>query len=558
MPRIAVGQINTTVGNFSHNAEKIIDYTKKADQYGVELVCFPELAICGYPPLDLLDRPAFVDRNKEALHDVAQKIPDDLPVVVGYVERSEKATGKPLHNAAALLQNGKIQHRYYKTLLPTYEVFNEARYFEPGEGPEILELGDFSIAITLCEDVWNDPENLQEGTQPLYDHNPLEAFSDKSPDLLLNLAASPYRQGKERTRTKMMQNLARKYETTFVMSNMVGVNDSLIFDGTSLVVNSEGSILAQGKSFEEDVLVLDTDSERTSGRDFLSEPAALYRALQTGISNYVHKSGYTKVVLGLSGGIDSALTATLAADTLDPENVLGILMPSTTSTDSSVTDAQVLAENLAIPTKTIDISELFEDYLDLFSNSFDNFTGQEEGGIENKNQHRIRGNILTTLANKYGFMPLCPGNKTELALGYTTLYGDLIGLLAPLADVPKSTIYELAEWRNQQSEVIPREIIEKAPSAELALDQRDEEDLASYDILDEIIELYLEKCLSRDEIIEKGHEPEVIDKILQLLDVSEYKRKQAPTGLRVTSRRDFTGGRIVPEVHHFYEEEYLD
>jgi len=556
MPRIAVGQINTTVGNFSHNAEKIIEYTGKADQYGVDLVCFPELALCGYPPLDLLDRPAFVDRTKEVLNDVAREIPEHLPVLVGYVERNEGSTGKPLHNAATLLRNGNIQDRYFKTLLPTYEVFNEDRYFEPGDGPEISELGDFTMAVTLCEDIWNDPDHLHEAEQPRYNQNPLDAFSDTPPDLLINLAASPYRRGKNRFRRNMTQGLARKYGTTIVMANMVGANDSLIFDGTSLVVNPDGTVLAQGKSFEEDLLILDTKGERQSKTKFLDDTAALYRALQTGLSNYVQKSGYSQVVLGLSGGIDSSLTATLAADTLGAENVFGILMPSTTSTESSVTDAQTLAENLNISTKKIDISVLFDNYLNLFSEHFGDFSDEEQGGIENKNQHRIRGNILTTLANKYGYMPLCPGNKTELALGYTTLYGDLTGLLAPLADVPKTTIYELSRWRNERSNIIPQEIIDKPPSAELAMDQRDEDDLASYETLDSILDLYLEDCRSKKDIIAEGYEEDLVNKIITLLDISEFKRSQAPTGLIVTSQRDLTRGRIVPEVQHFYEEEY--
>jgi NAD+ synthetase len=325
-----------------------------------------------------------------------------------------------------------------------------------------------------------------------------------------------------------------------------------------LVVNQDGTILAQGNSFEEELLVVDTDSDQSSRKEFLEPTTAVYQALQSGLRNYVQKSGYSQVVLGLSGGIDSALTATLAADTLGPDNVMGILMPSLTSSEASVTDAETLAENLNIETKNIDISSLFEEYLDVLSDGFEAFPGTEEGGIENKNQHRIRGNILTTLANKYGVMPLCPGNKTELALGYTTLYGDLTGLLAPLADVPKTTVYEIARWRNDQSSVIPQEILDKPPSAELALDQRDEDDLASYETLDSILELYFEGCKSRNEIVEGGYEEELVEKIIQLVDVSEYKRRQAPTGLRVTSRRDLAASRTVPEVHHFYEEEYSD
>lgn len=554
---VAAGQINTIVGNFDFNAEKIVEYTKEAHARGTDVICFPELSVCGYPPLDLLDRPEFIERNRRTVDEIAQSVPEDIGVIVGYVEESHKETGKAAYNAAALLRDGEIVDRYFKTLLPTYDVFNEARYFEPGEGPEPLDLGVPST-MTICEDVWNDPEHTYGYDQPQYESNPLEMAAEFSPEVIFNLSASPFIRDKDRFRTEMVQELAREYETAFVLANMVGGNDSLVFDGTSLIVDSEGTVRVQGRSFQEDLLIYDLGSDETYTQEFLPSEVGVYHALRTGIRDYAHKSGYSEVVLGLSGGIDSALTATLAADALGPENVLGVLMPSVTSTEESVTHAEDFADTLGIRTETVEIGDLFEDYLELFADHFEEFEGEEVGGIENKNQHRIRGNVLTTLANKYGYLPLCPGNKTELALGYTTLYGDLTGLLAPLADLPKTMVFELARWRNRQGDAIPSEIIEKPPSAELALDQRDEDDLGSYETIDAVLEDYLENRYSREVLLEEDHPEEVVDRVLRMIDLSEYKRRQAPTGLKVTSRRNFGGGRIVPEVNHFYQQEYED
>jgi NAD+ synthetase len=557
MTTFAVGQINTTVGNFDFNARKIVEYSRRASRRDADVICFPELSVCGYPPLDLLDRPAFLEGTIDAVQTIVNNVPEDLYVVLGYVDENRKPTGKNAYNAAAILHDGEILSHYFKTLLPTYEVFNEARYFEPGQGPSSYDFG-VNGSITICEDIWNDPEFTYAYDKPQYDRNPLAEAAESNPDVILNLSASPFIRGKDKFRTEMVRELAQKYETGIVLSNTVGANDSLIFDGTSLIVNSDGTVLAQGSSFEEDLLVADLNDDISTTQEFFSKEAGVYLGLREGITNYVQKSGYSEAVLGLSGGIDSTLTVSLAVDAIGPNNVLGILMPSLTSSPESVDHALELADNLGIETITVDISELFQDYLDLFGSAFDGFSGEESGGVENKNQHRIRGNILTTLANKFGYLPLCPGNKTELALGYTTLYGDLTGILAPLADVPKTLVYDLAEWRNEQSAVIPEAIIEKPPSAELALGQRDEDDIGSYETIDRILDDYLENRHSRSDLLEKGYNKDLVDRVLQMIDLSEYKRRQAPTGLKVTSRRNFGGGRQVPEVHHFYEQEYQE
>lgn len=549
--KLAVGQINTTIGDFEHNTCKILEYSNEASSRGADVICFPELAICGYPPLDLLDRPSFIDRNLEALNVIANDAPESLDIIVGYLDKNSKSTGKPIYNAAARLRDGAIRDRYYKNLLPSYNVFNETRYFEPGNEPTTLDLEKKS-AVTICEDIWNDPDFLYGWDRPQYETNPLETAGNSDCDVVFNLSASPFIREKDRDRTEMIEGLAEKHNTAIVFANMVGGNDSLIFDGTSLVVNARGDRLAQAKTFEEDLILADLDSSDTTTREFFPADAGVYNALAVGVSNYAIKSGYSEAVLGLSGGIDSALTATIAADALGPDNVLGVKMPSLTSSQESVEHADILVERLGIQTRTVDIGDLFQGYLDVLSNSFDGFSETESGGIENKNQHRIRGNILTTLANKFGYLPLCPGNKTELALGYTTLYGDLTGILAPLADVPKTMIFELARWRNTQSDVIPEEIIEKPPSAELTIGQNDEEDLGSYETIDAILHEYFEEQASKKELLDDFPE-DLVERVLKMINLSEYKRRQAPTGLKVTSKRNFGSGRSVPEVHHFNE-----
>lgn len=553
--KIAVGQINTTVGSFEINSRKIVQYTREAHSRGANVICFPEMAICGYPPLDLLDRPAFLEQNSRFLNLIADEIPEGIYVLVGYVDRNTENVGKGAHNAAAVLHEGNVVNRYYKTLLPTYDVFNEARYFQPGKGPEPVDLG-FDSAITICEDIWNDPDFPYSYDQPQYETNPLELSRQFQPDVLFNLSASPFIKDKDRFRTKMVQGLAEKYNTAIVLANMIGGNDSLVFDGTSLIVNSDGDLLAQGESFQEDLILADFTSSKTVTREFFSSEAGVYEALKVGLSNYLYKSGYSEVVLGLSGGIDSAFTATLAADAIGADNVLGVLMPSITSSEESVTDAKEHAEMLGIRAVTVDVGDLFENLLGTLSKNFEKFPEEESGGVENKNQHRIRGDILSTLANKYGYLHLCTGNKTELALGYTTLYGDLTGILAPISDVPKTMVYHLVEWRNEQSTVIPKKIINKPPSAELAIGQRDEEDLGSYETIDKILKLYLEDRLTRDQLVDEGFSSSLVDRIIKMIDLSEYKRRQSPTSLKATSKRNFGGGRIVPEVHAFYRQEY--
>lgn len=544
---IALAQINTTIGDFDSNVEKMVDYALRASDRGAGLVCYPELTVCGYPPQDLLVRPAFIEANVKAVNSLAEQLDGEISALVGYAAPNETQYGKPVHNACAFIENGEVRSRHFKTLLPTYDVFDEARHFEPADELKLL-VGNEDVAVTICEDIWNDPDTTESYGQPLYESNPLDWVQSTRADFLFNLSASPFVRDKDRDRTRMIRDLAKKYSLTIVFTNLVGGNDSLIFDGNSVVVNPEGEILQKGASFEEDLLMVELPHEEPAGQvHFPETPESVYRGLTLGLKDYLDKCGFEQALLGLSGGIDSSLTATLAVDALGEKNVLGVLMPSEITSEESNEDARELAENLGIETRVFPIKELFKSYLQLFD---EEFKGMEWDHTEENLQARIRGNILMALSNKYGRILLTTGNKSELAVGYCTLYGDMNGGLAVISDVPKTMVYEVAEYRNTRSHVIPRRVFEKPPSAELSPDQKDEDELPPYSILDEIIKLYVEERMPPREIVEEGFDKDVVNEVVKLIDFNEYKRQQAPIGLKITSKA-FTMGWRMPITQHF-------
>ncbi len=542
--RIAVGQINTTVGAFEENVNKIVDFSNRAARQGAELICFPELAVCGYPPMDLLERPAFVEKNLDAVEEVAGRV-ENIEVVFGYVEKSNSSVGKPIHNAAAWVEEGEVVSRHFKSLLPTYDVFNESRYFE--EGAVVVPGGpDENCAVTICEDIWNEPEVSESYHRELYARHPLDEAQKYNPELAINISSSPFVRGKVKYRHKLFKHLTEKYNLPLVVANQVGGNDSLVFDGNSMVLSEQGEVIGQAAGFEEELLIVDMD-DKTCAPSFQSEEKTIYSALQLGLSDYMDKCGFESVVLGISGGIDSSLTATIAADTLGPENVMGLMMPTEISSDESVEHARQLIDNLGIESRLVPVQEVFEGYLDLLE---DEFAGEQWDTTEENLQARVRGNILMAFSNKYGYLVLAPGNKSELAVGYCTLYGDMTGGMGVISDVPKTMVYDLARWRNELEPVIPEEIIEKPPSAELSPGQIDQDDLPPYDLLDEIIQRYVELHQSPAEMIRQGLDYQVVNEVVKMIDRNEYKRQQAAVGLKVTSKSLGTG-RIMPIAQQF-------
>lgn len=543
---IALAQINPTIGDFEANRDRILEYVRRARNRGADLVLFPELAVCGYPPQDLLQRPAFLDANRTVLDELVERI-EGIDAVIGFADRNAGTVGKQAHNAAALIRDGRLEVVHHKMLLPTYDVFDEARHFEPGESVTVFGEED-NIGLTVCEDIWNDSEFSADYGQPRYETNPLELFDLETLDVLVNISASPYVRGKDRRRTEMIRRLAEKYQVKLVLCNMVGGNDSLIFDGNSLIADENGDVLQKGAGFSEDLLMVELPGESpVKSISFPDEPESVYEGLKLGLRDYLDKCGFEKALIGLSGGIDSSLTATLAADALGPENILGVMMPSEISSESSVEDAEELADNLEINTRVYPIRELFKGYLQMFEGEFE---GMPWDHTEENLQARIRGNILMALSNKYGHILLTTGNKSELAVGYCTLYGDMNGGLAVISDVPKTMVYELCEYRNQQNHVIPRRVFEKAPSAELSPDQKDEDELPPYPILDDIMRYYVEEHMPPDEIVEKGFDEAVVQDVVKRIDLNEYKRQQAPIGLKITTK-SFGMGWRMPIAQHF-------
>jgi NAD+ synthase (glutamine-hydrolysing) len=536
---IALAQINPTVGDFAGNAARILDFARRARERGAELVVFSELCLCGYLPHDLIERPDFVERNREELERLAEKIP--LPAVVGYVGLAGSQTGKRAANCAALIADGKVLFEQQKMLLPTYDVFDESRYFQPAEEQKVFCFGGRRIGLTICEDIWNDKSFW---ANQLYDRDPVAELVAQRADLLLNVSSSPFTIEKRTLRCDMLRAVARQYKLPVVYVNQVGGNDSLIFDGSSVGIRPDGSVAAQAAAFEEDLVLFDTGAGTGETHAQPSgEIEAAYRALVCGTRDYVRKCGFRNVVVGLSGGIDSALVAAIAVEALGAENVLGVAMPGPYSTEGSLTDARALASNLGIRLETLPIQEIFDSYRRTLAGMFE---GRSEDVTEENLQARIRGNLLMALSNKFGNLVLSTGNKSELAVGYCTLYGDMAGGLAVISDIPKGMVYEMSRMINEGKAVIPPAVLSKPPSAELRANQTDQDTLPPYDVLDRILKAYVEDMKSPEEIAEQYDYPiELVRDIAVRVDRNEYKRQQAAPGLKVTSKA-FSVGRRFP------------
>jgi NAD+ synthetase len=563
--KIALAQINPTVGDFTGNLEKIVAASRKAAAQGARVTVFSELAICGYPPADFLEKPSFLARCRSAVEELAEATRElQTAVLAGVALPAEGETGKPAVNAAVLLDGGRVLLEQHKRLLPFYDVFDEQRYFSASRPQQVVELDGVRLAITICEDAWNDKNFWP---RRLYKIDPMEELMRQQPDVHINLSSSPFWHGKREIRRKMLAAIARRDGVPVLMSNQVGGNDSLIFDGSSLAFNARGELIAQAASFEEDLMVVDpfdapvlraTAEEdidlllariglqdlnlaNLKGED--GDTAAAYRALVLGTRDYVRKCGFKKALIAISGGIDSALVAAIAKDALGAENVLGIGMPSPYSSAGSISDSRQLAANLGIKFEEIGISGLFDEYLRALEPMF---AGLKTDTTEENIQSRIRGCLLMALSNKFSALVLTTGNKSEMAVGYCTLYGDMVGALAVIGDLVKTRVYAVCRWLNRDHEVIPEAILEKAPSAELRPDQKDTDSLPPYEVLDPILEAYVERYETPEHIAEAhGFPLELVQQVVRLVERSEYKRQQAAPVLKVTSK-SFGMGRRFP------------
>jgi NAD+ synthase (glutamine-hydrolysing) len=541
--KITLAQINPIVGDISGNLRKIADTTvSAAAAYTPDLIVFPELCLTGYPPKDLVERPAFVEQAAAALKSIEELSAScaGVGIVVG-LPMASRGGGKGVVNAAALVAGGRTLHRQFKSLLPTYDVFDEARYFDTADSIEPADFKGEKLGLSICEDAWNDPELFG---RRRYDIDPVAILAQGGATIMINISASPFSEGKEALRLELMRRHATQFGTPFIMVNQVGGNDELVFDGRSYFVDAAGHLRAALPMFEEAVSTVDTNA--TSGAPLAFQPMdeteCVYRALVLGTRDYIHKCGFERAIVGLSGGIDSAVTLTIAARALGGENVRAITMPSPHSSKGSVEDSRALADNLGVRLDVIEIGDIMASYDRALEGAFG---GQAAGVTEENIQARIRGNILMAHSNKFGCLVLATGNKSELAVGYCTLYGDMSGGLAVISDVPKMMVYRLADRINRDAEVIPRAIIEKAPSAELKPGQKDQDTLPPYDILDAILDLYIEEGLSGPAIVERGYDRDTVAWVLEAVRSNEYKRKQAPPGLKVTSKA-FGIGRRFP------------
>ena len=540
--KIALAQINTTVGDFEGNRVLIEKACQQGVAAGVELVVAPELAITGYPPRDLLLKSGFIESNLAALEDLASVV-GEVALVVGHVGVNENQPGRRATNAVSLLCQGKIVATRTKTLLPTYDVFDEDRYFESATENTPVEYNGRRWGLTICEDVWNDEAFWKDRR---YEGNPVDELVEQGAEMIINISASPWSLGKEGMRHEMLSSLATKVGRPVIYCNAVGGNDELVFDGGSLVLNAEGKILKAGAHFSEDLVIVDLESE-PKGSPESQSMALLYDALVLGVRDYLGKCGFKSAVIGLSGGIDSAVVAAIAADALGSENVRGISMPSQYSSQGSLDDSRTLADNLGIQYDVVSIKEGFEMIKSALGPIFE---GKPEDVTEENMQARLRGLIMMAASNKFGSLVLTTGNKSELAVGYCTLYGDMCGGLAVISDVPKTMVYELADWINRHGEVIPHATIEKPPSAELRPDQKDEDSLPPYEMLDAILEEYVVKNQSVDQIVAAGFDGQTVRRIARLIDLNEYKRRQAAPGLKVTSKA-FGVGRRIPVAQRY-------
>jgi NAD+ synthase (glutamine-hydrolysing) len=538
--KIALGQINPTVGDFSGNAAKIIQFALQARSAGAGLILFPELAVCGYPPLDLVERPSFVARNRTTIERIAAET-QGIAVICGMVTPAEAESGKTVMNSAALLRDGRIDFIQSKMLLPTYDVFDEMRNFAPAKSQQLFSFCGKQMALTICEDAWNDKRFWN---RRLYGVDPVEELVRAGGNFVLNISASPFWLGKREFRRDMLAAIAKNQKVPVAMVNQVGGNDSLVFDGSSLVIAPDGKVIAQGKSFTEDLIYF--DSQKLSGDmhpQIEGEEGSAYEALVLGTRDYVHKCGFERAIIGLSGGIDSALTASIAADALGPENVIGVGMPGPYSSAGSIDDARELATNLKIRFELLSINEIYQAARQTLAHVF---AGMPEDVTEENIQSRARGLLLMAMSNKFGALVLSTGNKSELAVGYCTLYGDMVGGLAVISDVPKALVYRLSAYVNSRCKVIPKATIEKAPSAELRADQKDSDSLPPYDVLDAILEDYVEDSHSAEQIARAHNfDPDLVRRVIRMVESSEYKRQQAAPGIKVSAKA-FGYGRRFP------------
>ena len=543
--KVALAQLNTTVGDLAGNEAKILAAYQRGIDAGVEMVICPELSVCGYPPRDLLHKRSFVPRNWATVQRLAAAT-GKVGLLIGYAGSNDKRPGREATNSAALLQNGGILATRHKTLLPTYDVFDEDRYFEPATENLPVTFNGQKIGITICEDIWNDEDFWKDRRYP---HNPAVDLANAGAKLLLNISASPWHLGKNNTRREMLANLAAKTGCPLLYCNLVGGNDELVFDGASMAFDGTGQLGAEGVFFGEDFLVVDTAKPGFIGPQLMEDEESIYRALVLGLRDYVHKCGFKSVVLGLSGGIDSALTAVIAVEALGPENVRGVSLPSQYSSQGSLDDAQTLAQTLGIQHDVIPIQNAFES---VKAELQPVFAGRKEDTAEENIQARLRGVILMAMSNKFGSLLLTTGNKSELAVGYCTLYGDMCGGLAVISDVPKTMVYRLSNWINREQEIIPPASITKPPSAELRPNQTDQDSLPPYDVLDAILEAYVVQYKSPAEIVEAGFREADVKRIVKLIDFNEYKRRQAAPGIKVTSKA-FGVGRRIPIAQRYRE-----
>jgi len=545
--KVALAQINPTIGDIEANVAKILDFARRAKEGGAELAIFPELAVCGYPPMDLLLKDSFVHANLAGLHRIREHLPG-IAALVGFVDINPGA-GRPLFNACALLDGGKVKAVQQKTLLPTYDVFDEDRYFEPATSYSACTLNGWPLGLSICEDIWNYKELYP---RPRYQVDPIERMTQMRPRVLVNISASPFTAAKHHIRHELVRNQAIKHSVPVIYVNQVGGNDELIFDGRSIAVEASGQLIGRAAAFEEDLIFVDLASGQGEIKESPEDPTVnTYMALVLGTRDYMRKCGFNKAVIGLSGGIDSAVTCAIACAAVGSENVLGVCMPSPYSSAGSLEDARQLASALGIELKVVPIDSPMECFDRLLEPVF---AGAGRGVAEENIQARLRGLILMGLSNKYGYLVLTTGNKSELAVGYCTLYGDMCGGLSVISDLPKMMVYDLARYVNEREdrEVIPESTIEKPPSAELRPNQSDQDTLPPYVVLDGILHAYVEQRRSPEDIVKLGYRPEVVRDVINRIDRNEYKRHQAAPGLKVTARA-FGFGWRMPIAQRFSE-----
>ncbi|UCG13990.1 MAG: NAD+ synthase [Deltaproteobacteria bacterium] len=545
--KVTLAQLNPTVGDIQGNLTKVVHTLSEYSKDSPDLVVFPELFLVGYPPRDLLERRSFIVRVHEAIQQLL-KVSQEYPqtgIIIGTPQPSLQAAGKGLHNSALLLYRGRLLFEQHKSLLPTYDVFDEARYFDPATEDPVVTFKGQTLGISICEDAWNDPTLWH---PRMYSYDPIQVMATEGASLMINIAASPFHRGKERIRYEIVQSHAGKHGIPFLFLNQVGANDELIFDGRSICVDGAGEPLVVFPSFQEHVQTISLERIRLPELYLPQEEIeSVYQALVLGVRDYMRKCGFATAILGLSGGIDSAVTCCIAAKAVGAENVVAVTMPGPYSSPGSVEHSRKLAENLGIRFRIIPISPVYEAYLKSLQ---DSFQGRDPDITEENIQARVRGNILMALSNKFGHLVLSTGNKSELAVGYCTLYGDMSGGLSVIADVPKTMVYELAQYINRESEVVPREIITKEPSAELRENQRDQDTLPPYEILDQILHYYVDEAHSLEDILGLDYDPESVRWVIRTVDRNEYKRRQAVPGLKVTSKA-FGLGRRMPIAARF-------